>query len=111
MDREVGLRIGVADSGTAVAVRVGGELALDCVADLHAGLADYVARPSTHLLLDLTELEFCDSAGLGAIIGVRRAVCATGGTLTITGVSTRIARMLAHTGLGDYLGFRDPCAH
>lgn len=110
MEDEPCLRINPVDAGTTVTVRLAGELAMDCVTDLHTAQAGYVTRPSTHLVLDLAGLEFCDSAGLGAIVGLRRRVVSAGGTLTLTGVGGQVARLLEYTGLSGYLGIQQPAA-
>ena len=50
-------------------LRVGGELDLSSAPTLTARIEATFRRPGTHLLVDLSELEFCDSTGLRALIG------------------------------------------
>ena len=63
-------------------VRVGGELDLSTAAQLcraiHTAATDAALRPP-RVVVDLTELEFCDSTGLGALVGAVREVRVLGG--------------------------------
>jgi anti-sigma B factor antagonist len=51
--------------------------------------------------LDLAQVEFVDSAGLGALLAVRDRANQLGIDLAITRVSDRVRRILDLTGLGD----------
>jgi anti-anti-sigma factor len=58
------------------------------------------------LVLDVSELKFCDSRGLAQMIALRNAAMERGATFHLTGVSGQVARALAHTGLDRVLNLR-----
>ena len=55
------------------------------------------------LLLDFQGVDFMDSSGIGLIMGRYRLMRMYGGTLSVTGMSERIARVMRMAGL-DKLG-------
>jgi anti-sigma B factor antagonist len=88
-------------------LRVRGELDLSTAAQLcHAiqtAASDAALRPP-RLVVDLTELEFCDSTGLGALVRAVREVRVLGGqaVLAVRPGST-FDRLLDLSGLGEFL--------
>lgn len=54
---------------------------------------------SAPAFVDLAELEFIDSTGLGVLVGALRGLRAAGGDLRIAGARAGIARVLSVTGL------------
>ena len=88
-------------------VRVGGELDLSTAAQLcraiHTAAAETALRPP-RVVVDLTELEFSDSTGLGALVGAVREVRVLGGkaVLAVKPGST-LDRLLDLSGLGEFL--------
>ncbi|MGQ5608245.1 MULTISPECIES: STAS domain-containing protein [unclassified Streptomyces] len=56
-----------------------------------------------HLVLDLSQVGSCDSAGLSALIGLWHAAQAVGGALRLAAVPDRLMRMLALTGVDAVL--------
>lgn len=56
------------------------------------------------MVLDLAEVSFCDSSGLGALVSIWQAVQARGGALALARVPRRCALALAITGLQKVLG-------
>ena len=62
-----------------------------------------VAEGHRELLLDLTELTFCDSTGIAAFVRGDNIVAADGGWLRLTGATGRVARVLQVTGLAEVL--------
>lgn len=87
--------------GTRAAVALVGELdmlnAPDVTDDLTALLDDGV----TDLSVTLTGLEFIDSSGLSALIGVHQDAESRGARLTLVSPHERVVRLLHVTGLGD----------
>jgi anti-sigma B factor antagonist len=98
------LELTVAEEGATVTVRLGGDLDLDTVPQLRDVLVGRVGRPGIRVVLELSELVFCDSTALGALVGLRRRVLATGGSLDVVGVRGQVARLFAHTGLAPMFG-------
>ncbi|HOM82714.1 MAG TPA: STAS domain-containing protein [Armatimonadota bacterium] len=54
-----------------------------------------------HIAVDLTEVGFIDSVGLGVLIGGLRRARAGGGTVVLAGPNPRIRRILDITGLSS----------
>lgn len=55
-------------------------------------------RTPTHLILDMSEVEFMDSSGLGFIMGRYALMREIGGNLTLRNPSGVVMKMLAMTG-------------
>ncbi|KXH80956.1 STAS domain-containing protein [Sporosarcina sp. HYO08] len=53
--------------------------------------------------LDLSEVAYMDSTGLGVFVGFYKAVHATGGHVKITGLNARLQRLFNITGLGSIM--------
>ncbi|MEU3295736.1 STAS domain-containing protein [Streptomyces longwoodensis] len=63
--------------------------------------ADQVFAEGRHRLLvvDCTELEFCDSSGIGCLVRMYQHLAARGGVLRLAAVPASVARVLSLTGL------------
>src|SRR3954452_5093440 len=91
------------------AVTVRGDLDLRSAPDLCARLE---AHRGARLLLDLSQLEFCDSCGLRALICEARETGIAGGRLTVVAPeSGPVRRLLQMTGLEEALGVHTDVAH
>ncbi|MFJ3582008.1 STAS domain-containing protein [Streptomyces sp. NPDC090127] len=80
-------------------VKVCGELDLDSVTQLHTTLLHALAASDgAGVALDLSEVTFCDSSGLNALLRARRQAVSDGHPLTITAASPQVTRLLEITG-------------
>jgi anti-sigma B factor antagonist len=52
-----------------------------------------------HLVLDFSRVDFCDSSGLSALLGVWRRLHADGGTLTVTDAPFHVAKAMRVVGM------------
>jgi anti-anti-sigma factor len=89
-------------AGSAAAVRIAGDLDLYSapeVATTFQGLPPGVR----HVLVDLTELAFVDSAGISALLAAERSLRASGGSLVLLVDDLRVLRVLEVTGLDRFL--------
>ncbi|TXS52307.1 STAS domain-containing protein [Streptomyces sp. t39] len=78
-----------------------GELDLQTAPVLYRRGLDAVGK-GTALVLDLSEVGFCDSSGFNALLRLhRRAVVDGGGTLVLVSPPDQIRRLLALTGGGE----------
>lgn len=57
--------------------------------------------PGSRLVVDLAEVPFVDSIGVGALIGAIRTVHDRGGSVTIASPSDPVAHLLRITGVSD----------
>lgn len=56
-------------------------------------------KPGPSLVLDLSLVQYVDSGGLGALVGVLTSTRAAGGELKLAGVNERVSRVLKTTHL------------
>lgn len=87
----------VEDGYTVVKPR--GEMDLSTVSEFRGVLDELVIQGHVHLLVDLDDLDFIDSLGLGALVGARRRAHAVRGYLGVVCSAERILRLLRVTGL------------
>jgi anti-sigma B factor antagonist len=91
------------DTGTVVLV---GELTFATTATLDTALRARLAV-DPHLVLDVSRVGFCDSAGLSGLIGARRRAELAGGGVTLLGTSPALARVLRLTGVESLFAYRE----
>ncbi|MFE9203171.1 STAS domain-containing protein [Micromonospora sp. NPDC007230] len=91
--------------GGGACLRLAGELDLSTAAQLNAAVDRLAADGHHELLVDLTELTFCDSVGIAALVRGDNHATAEGGWLRITGATGRVARVLQVTGLAELLRY------
>lgn len=91
--------------GTIPVIQVRGELDLSTAGRLCRTVQAVAgARRRTRVLLDLTELEFCDSTGLRALVSAVREVEIGGGRAALAvPPDGMLARLLDLSGLGEFL--------
>jgi anti-anti-sigma factor len=78
-----------------------GELDHHSVVQLREAADAILSRPHPAILvvIDCTALEFCDSSGIGGLIGMYQRLSAHGGTLRLAAVPGSVARVFKLTGL------------
>ncbi|MFF5295376.1 STAS domain-containing protein [Paractinoplanes globisporus] len=79
-----------------------GELDADTAATLRATLTDLLERPVPRIVVDLTDLKFCDSIGLSTFITSKQVITARGGWLSFAGANQFLQRLLETVGLSHY---------
>jgi anti-anti-sigma factor len=82
-------------------LRLVGELDLDSSAQLRSALADWLARPSHRVILDLRELRFCDCAGFNALLEAKATADGTGTELSVEGARAQVARLFSLIGADE----------
>jgi anti-sigma B factor antagonist len=84
--------------GAALLFRLRGSLDLATSPTVRAALGD-AQKTKKNVVVDLTQLEFLDSTGLGALIGAHRRAAEHGGSLRLVVGDGPILRLLTITGL------------
>lgn len=84
-----------ATAGTRATLHLHGEMDLSNAELLPAVLASQLRLGRRFIRLDVSELAFLDSAGVRAIVEGHQRCLAVRATLVVTGVTPRIARLLA----------------
>ncbi|MFJ6198899.1 STAS domain-containing protein [Micromonospora sp. NPDC092111] len=92
--------------GAGRCLRLVGELDMSTAGELNTEIDRLVADGERRLLLDLTELTFCDSTGIAAFVRGDNLAAADGGWLRLVGATGRVDRVLQVTGLADVLRYR-----
>jgi anti-sigma B factor antagonist len=94
--------------GDCVTIRVGGELDLSTTGRLRAELDASMIEPGVRkIVLDLRELQFCDSAGVATLLTSSRLAGVEGVRFVILGpTNPAAASVFDVTGLGDALPYR-----
>ncbi len=69
-------------------------------------VADEVVAGRTRFVLDLSQLEFIDSSGLGALVWSHSRVAEAGGAMLLCGIGSRVRTLIALTRLDEVLSLR-----
>ena len=97
------MQVTVTDIRSDVAVlRLSGELDADTAARLHELLAELLERQVPRIVVDLSDLKFCDSVGLSAFITAKQVIVARGGWLSFAGANKFLVTLLETVGLSRY---------
>jgi len=93
----------VLESGAAV-VALSGRLSVGLeVERLDAAVSQLVKQEQKRLILDLSALNYCDSAGIGMMVACLAKVKQAGGEMRVAGVNPRVRRILKMTGVDSLI--------
>ncbi|MEU8421769.1 STAS domain-containing protein [Micromonospora sp. NPDC048835] len=95
----------VGRGGGGACLRLAGELDLSTAPELSSAIERLTAAGETRVLLDLTDLTFCDSTGMAVFVRGDNQTAADGGWLRLTGATGSVERVLRVTGLADVLRY------
>ena len=96
---ELNIDIKVERSGESIIFRLQGALDIATSPSLRAVLIEEVNEHKHTVVVDLSQLEFIDSTGLGALIGAQRRSLEQGGQVCLVVSEGPIMRLLQITGL------------
>jgi anti-sigma B factor antagonist len=85
--------------GGATVLSVRGEVDVYSAPTLSENLAQLLEEGATAIVVDLSEVAFLDSTGLGALIGARSATEDADGRLAVVCTNDRILKLFTITGL------------
>lgn len=95
----VGLTISTSTIGGADVVHCAGEIDVATAAQLRDVVQELFAGGSRAVALDMTEVTFMDSTGLGVVVGRLKTLRRAGGAMTIAVTAPRVRRVFEITGL------------
>ncbi len=95
---ELSIDLKTEDSGTLI-FKLRGSLDLATAPTVRAALTEATEKGNHDLIVDLTQLEFLDSTGLGVLIGAHRRAAERGGSFRLIVADGPISRLLNITGL------------
>ena len=90
-----------------VLLRARGDLDAYTAPGLRAQLHEATSGEAELIVVDLAEITFIDSAGLGTLVGAHRRMLERGGRLRVVRPPTLVARAFEVTGLDTVLDLRD----
>lgn len=97
--REFAVDVSTIDGTTVVSVR--GEVDLYTAPKLREQLDGAVQGDQPRVVVDLTQLDFIDSTGLGVLVGALKQVRAAGGDMTLRNPSRSTHKILEIAGLTE----------
>ncbi|MDT9684752.1 STAS domain-containing protein [Streptomyces sp. TRM76323] len=92
------LRVGVRTEGSSEILTPAGELDHHTAELLREPLEAAIAQGRARLVVDCSELEFCDSTGLNVLLGARLKAEAAGGAVHLAAMRPAVARVFEITG-------------
>ncbi|MCT2593651.1 STAS domain-containing protein [Streptomyces sp. N2-109] len=92
------LTVGVGHQGVSVVVTPAGELDHHTADILREPLEQGIEDGYNRLVVDCSQLEFCDSTGLNVLLGARLKAEAAGGGVHLVGMLPVVARVFEITG-------------
>ncbi|MGB8907948.1 MAG: STAS domain-containing protein [Candidatus Cybelea sp.] len=96
---ELSIDLKTEGSGETLIFKLRGSLDLATAPTIRAALGEATEKGSQRLIVDLTQLEFLDSTGLGVLIGAHRRAAERGGSFRLIVKDGPISRLLNITGL------------
>ena len=93
------LRLRVRAVEGAMVLEIGGEIDLHSAPPLKTELARLADAPGALVAVDLSEVTFLDSTGIGTLVGGLKKTRENGGTLVFFGARPRVKRVFEITGL------------
>src|SRR3954470_5519951 len=99
---ELPLKIDVRTNGArSIRIALSGDLDLATAPAFAGELAEACAAHPSHIVLDFTDLTFCDSSGVRVCIGGSQRCDASGVTLHIHGANDRVRKVFDLLGLHE----------
>lgn len=96
---ELSIDLKTENRGESLIFKLRGSLDIATTPTVRAALNDATEQGKKELVVDLSQLEFLDSTGLGALIGAHRRATEHDGSLRLIVTEGPIARLLNITGL------------
>lgn len=96
---ELSIDLKTENGGETLVFKLRGSLDLATAPTVRAALSEATEKGGHHLIVDLTQLEFLDSTGLGVLIGAHRRAAEHGGSFRLVVSEGPISRLLNITGL------------
>ncbi|MFD3540252.1 STAS domain-containing protein [Streptomyces sp. NPDC058662] len=93
------LQITTRDAATGPVLKIIGDLDYNTAPELRELLPTLTLQPGQRLVMDLVELEFCDSSGITALIAARNHAQAARADIALAAVPANTLRILRIVGL------------
>ncbi len=97
-----GLRIATADVEGQPVVRVSGEVDLRTSPQLREALLNVLESRPRRLIVDLAEVRYMDSSGVGTMVEIKRLIERNGGRIVLAGLQPRVRSVFEVTQLDRF---------
>ncbi|WP_100374539.1 STAS domain-containing protein [Bacillus sp. FJAT-45037] len=84
-------------------VSVTGEIDAYTAPKLREALTPLAQQENKRIVVEMSNVQYIDSTGLGIFVGILKLADANGGSLVLTGVTDRVYRLFAITGLDEVI--------
>ena len=101
------LSLDTREQGGCTVIEVGGEIDVYTAPKLRECIVDLVNRGNYHLVVDMEDVEFLDSTGLGVLVGGLTRVRAHDGSLRLVCTQERLLKIFRITGLTKVFAIYD----
>ncbi|QGZ52627.1 anti-sigma factor antagonist [Streptomyces sp. QHH-9511] len=89
--------------GALAVIALSGEFDITTAPAVRARALELITAGHRDLVADLSGVTFCDSSGLGALVGIWRCAKDADGSLTLATIPDRLDRLLSVTGMDTFL--------
>lgn len=97
------LKINVEQSANKRVVSLNGEVDVYTAPMLREAIIPLTEEKDLHVIVDLSEVTYMDSTGLGIFIGALKSSLQHGSTLKLSGLTDKIERLFRITGLSEII--------
>jgi anti-sigma B factor antagonist len=97
------LKFSTAELQDRVLVSVTGEIGVAAENQFREALASAISQETPCLVVDLADVPFMASAGVGVLMGIRAILAARGASLVLASPRPAVARVLEVTGAADLI--------
>lgn len=101
------MRIEHRQAGDVVIVDVHGDVDVATAPQLREKLVQLIGDGHTDLVVDLNDVDFLDSTGLGVLVGGLKRARSNKGSLQVVSNNERVKKVFAITGLTEVFGLTD----
>ncbi|MEJ9232673.1 anti-sigma factor antagonist [Peribacillus butanolivorans] len=100
------ITVDVNELNTEFIVKLKGEIDAYTAPKLRESLFPISEQDNVSIIIDLTEVSYMDSTGLGVFVGAFKSIRAHNGEFTLIGLSERLRRLFDITGLADIIDIK-----
>ncbi|MDP4162993.1 MAG: anti-sigma factor antagonist [Bacillota bacterium] len=97
------IKIDIEEYNESLEIKVEGEIDAYTAPKLRDAIFPLSEKENVKMIIDLTDVLYMDSTGLGVIVGVFKSVRAHNGDFKLIGLSDRLKRLFEITGLADII--------